>query len=327
MNRPKRQLFAAQTLTLNPEDISDTDAASDAASDAALLRDAAEHGPDEAVADQFEEADLIEPDYSVEALEAQFDSSDSTDQRDTDQTPSSESRSHRAQVSLLLICRDPQFRADLEAQLNMMPCEIVTAKSVNHAVRLVAKRELDLVITETHLGSSDSVEMRNLLVDQHGVDAPIVAVARETLVNVVARNLRGGMTDVITGPHLVQPIFALRIQNILRMTGRVLSPAAESSLEPALTAGALTLWPWRYQIACNGEIEAISSREMCLLRMLMEHPGNVVTRQAISNRLAASNEQADDRAVENLVYRIRKKISETDAEIKTVRGVGYCLEV
>jgi DNA-binding response OmpR family regulator len=66
--------------------------------------------------------------------------------------------------------------------------------------------------------------------------------------------------------------------------------------------------------------------EAQLLRYLVKHEGNVVSRKAILEDVWGLNEDTDTRAIDNFVVRLRKYIEEDPTKPKhllTVRGVGY----
>lgn len=66
--------------------------------------------------------------------------------------------------------------------------------------------------------------------------------------------------------------------------------------------------------------------EAQLLRYLVKHEGNVVSRKAILQRVWGLNEDTDTRAIDNFIVRLRKYIEDdptTPVHLLTVRGVGY----
>jgi len=66
--------------------------------------------------------------------------------------------------------------------------------------------------------------------------------------------------------------------------------------------------------------------EMQLLRYLVKHEGNVVSRKAILEKVWGLNEDTDTRAIDNFIVRLRKYIEDDPAKpehLLTVRGVGY----
>jgi len=68
----------------------------------------------------------------------------------------------------------------------------------------------------------------------------------------------------------------------------------------------------------------VPRREVALLRLLMEHPGRIVTRETAQQRLYGWDEDVASNAVDVHVHHLRKRLH--PALIRTVRGVGYALD-
>ena len=69
----------------------------------------------------------------------------------------------------------------------------------------------------------------------------------------------------------------------------------------------------------------ISPKEVLLLKMLVEHPGVVLTREQILNYIWGIDIPLNDRTIDTYVGRFRKKL-DLDC-IQTIKGVGYKFEV
>ena len=74
---------------------------------------------------------------------------------------------------------------------------------------------------------------------------------------------------------------------------------------------------------------AVELMEMKLLRYLVEHAGQVVSRKTILEDVWGLAEDTDTRAIDNFIVRLRKYLEDDPANpkiVRTVRGVGYRLE-
>jgi two-component system, OmpR family, response regulator len=69
-----------------------------------------------------------------------------------------------------------------------------------------------------------------------------------------------------------------------------------------------------------------SGRELALLEILMLKLGKVVSKQQIIDKLCNFDDDLSDNALEVSLHRLRKKLEETNATVRTVRGLGYLLE-
>ena len=80
-----------------------------------------------------------------------------------------------------------------------------------------------------------------------------------------------------------------------------------------------------YQAAYDGKDAAVTPKEIKLLAVLLEHAGQVVSREQILDRIWGEEESPYDRVVDVYVKNLRKKLN-LDC-IVTVKGVGYKLEL
>lgn len=111
------------------------------------------------------------------------------------------------------------------------------------------------------------------------------------------------------------------IRSVLRRLQRPSIPAAASG-------SAMWLFQpleWYLQAPNGGEIRLTGS-EVAFLRVLVEKAGKPCTRDEIQRALARPNHRSDDRAIDAMVRRLRRKISEQGGEeppIKMIYGIGY----
>ena len=68
----------------------------------------------------------------------------------------------------------------------------------------------------------------------------------------------------------------------------------------------------------------LSAREFAVLLALMEHPGRVLSRAQLEERLYGWGEEIESNVVEVYIHALRRKLG--TALIRTIRGVGYRLE-
>lgn len=81
-----------------------------------------------------------------------------------------------------------------------------------------------------------------------------------------------------------------------------------------------------YQVTIRGKTEDLTQKEYEILEELMEHPGLVISRESFLNRLWKYDFYGDERAVDNHINNLRRKLGDAGNYIETVRGVGYRLE-
>lgn len=97
-----------------------------------------------------------------------------------------------------------------------------------------------------------------------------------------------------------------------------------------LTAGPITLDVTQKRAICDTKQVQLTPRLVTLLRILMEHPGEVVEREAMFREAWETDYTADTRSLDVHMSWLRQAIEDNPRHpryIKTIRGVGYRLDV
>jgi two-component system OmpR family response regulator len=141
-----------------------------------------------------------------------------------------------------------------------------------------------------------------------------------------------GADDYLTKPFASRELLA-RIRAVLRRT-HMLPP----NLQAAPLAAELRFGDWRldtharHLVDAAGTLVSLTGGEYRLLRVLLEHPHRVLTRDQLLNLTQGRDADAFDRSIDLLVSRLRRRLREDAREpryIKTVRSEGYvfCADV
>ena len=93
-----------------------------------------------------------------------------------------------------------------------------------------------------------------------------------------------------------------------------------------LALGRVTLDTVARRVEAGGAAVDLTAREYGLLEILMQRPGQALSKQHLAERLCEWGEEVSNNAIEVYIHRLRKKIEKGPVRIATVRGLGYCLE-
>jgi two-component system, OmpR family, response regulator len=138
--------------------------------------------------------------------------------------------------------------------------------------------------------------------------------------------LEMGADDYLAKPFAVRELFA-RIRAVLRRT-RMLPPG----MQVTETAPMLAFGDWRldttarHLLDAQGTMVALSGAEYRLLRVFLDHPQRVLTRDQLLNLTQGRQADAFDRSIDLLVSRLRQRLRDVAREpryIKTLRSEGY----
>lgn len=93
-----------------------------------------------------------------------------------------------------------------------------------------------------------------------------------------------------------------------------------------LDVGLLRLDRQARRFFLQGEPWNLPAREFEVLWELMTPPGRVVSKRVLSEKLSGDDDALGDNALEAFISRLRKKLADSGAQIRTLRGLGYVLE-
>lgn len=146
-----------------------------------------------------------------------------------------------------------------------------------------------------------------------------------------------GADDYITKPFSVVEVLARIKANIRRTTqyDTVLTASAsggrtvgESAADEVLTVGELTMNLSDYTLMKNGKAIELTAKEFAILRLLMQNPKKVYTKEQLYSLVWDDAYFGDENAVNVHISRLRNKIEEDSRNpryVLTVWGIGYKL--
>lgn len=145
-----------------------------------------------------------------------------------------------------------------------------------------------------------------------GVTTPVLLLTARNLVTDRIGGLDVGADDYLGKPFDLSEL-AARLRAILRRS------SGRSSGE--IQIGALTISEACRSVALDGRPVALSRREFAILHALAEHPGHVLSRSRLEDRIYRWQDEVESNAVEVHIHKLRVKLGRD--RIETVRGEGY----
>lgn len=130
--------------------------------------------------------------------------------------------------------------------------------------------------------------------------------------------------------YLALPSSARRIgANLSAMLRRAVGPA-QSKPSPVVRFGSISIDTYRRRVYRDGNVLELSQKEYRLLLFLVEHAGQAVTRRSLAHFVWGVDARSDSRSLDVHIHWLREKLennARNPRHIRTIRGVGYCLEV
>jgi len=232
-----------------------------------------------------------------------------------------------APVRLLIVDDEAALREPLAEYLSRQGFDVAQAASAAEARSLIRDDQNngaapDLVLLDIMMPGEDGLSLCRHLVETRAIPTIFLTARGEATDRIVGLEI--GADDYVVKPFEPRELVA-RIRSVLRRAGR-------SAAAPDNELFEFEGWKLdplkRRLIDPEGAIVAISSVEFRLLMAFLEHPRQVLDRDRLLDMVQGREAHLFDRAVDNQVSRLRRKI-EVDSRnpqlIQTVWGGGYML--
>lgn len=193
------------------------------------------------------------------------------------------------------------------------------AFSGTEAALWLEKESWALVLLDLMLPGMTGEEVLGLI--RRRGDVPVIVLTAKDALSEKLELLTNGADDYITKPFDVEEVVA-RVQIQLRHAGREQAPDRISCGEISLEKGTHQIW------IGGKELEHLTRQEFAILELLLEHPGQVFSKEAIFTYAWQEEYMGETKTLDVHISNIRKKLkSLTEKEyIQTVWGIGYRLQ-
>lgn len=154
--------------------------------------------------------------------------------------------------------------------------------------------------------------------DQRTVALPVLLVTAKGSELDIVKGLDAGADDYLTKPFGVLE-FISRVKALLRRA------AALRTGPDTLTFGPIQLCPANHTLTVGDQPVELTYKEYALLELLMQTPGQVVSRETILARVWGMDTSLETRTLDMHIRTLRQKLGTAGALIQTVRKIGYKL--
>ena len=192
----------------------------------------------------------------------------------------------------------------------------------NAALRMFAAETPDLVVLDWMLPGLDGLEVLRRLRQNSAVPVLMLTARAEEVDRIIG--LEVGADDYLTKPFSTRELVA-RVRALLRRHQRLqeLLTADRSESAAPLRFETLDLDPAAHLARLDGEPLDLTRTEFGLLHLLLRNRGRAFSRAYLHDAVWGEPLIEGDRAVDNVVLRLRRKLGPLGERIETVWGVGY----
>lgn len=224
-------------------------------------------------------------------------------------------------MKLLLVEDDPEICGMLKKFLEKENFEIITANDGEEACSKFRQETCDLVLLDLMLPKISGMDVLQQIRAQSTV--PIIIMSAKDTDSDITLGLGLGADDYVTKPFSMVQVLA-RINANLRRTGQY---AASSPARPSLlSVGELRMNLEDYTVSKQGKEIELTAKEFEILRLLLQNPRKVYTKEQIYSLIWNDAYLGDENAVNVHISRLRNKIEDNPRSPKyviTVWGIGY----
>ena len=221
---------------------------------------------------------------------------------------------------LLLVEDDAEIReiiTDYFIQKSNGDFKIDWAKTGNEGQQKIVEDEYDLILLDVMLPEVDGFTICREL--RKNSDVPIIFITARHTENERLHGYHLGCDDYVTKPFSLAELYA-KVNALLRRSKGMVR-------NEIMVAGSIKLDPYRCTVFLNDKEVILAPKEFSILKILMDNPSKVVSRESLLIKIWGYDFEGNDRVVDNHVKKLRKALGSASTQIKTVFKRGYKLEV
>ena len=232
-------------------------------------------------------------------------------------------------MSRILVVEDEQHIAEgLRFNLEAEGHDVDIASDGEQALASIldSRQLFDVVVLDVMLPGRDGFAVASAL-RSAGQFVPILMLTARGRPEDVLRGFEAGADDYLPKPFELAILLA-RINGLLRRRrwNETPSPGTSPAARDVYTFSDRTLDFTAMEVQARGKSYRLTQMECELLRYLVTHARQPVSRGALLEKVWGLHEETDTRAIDNFIVRLRKYLEdrpETPRFLQTVRGVGY----
>ncbi|MEN9717580.1 MAG: hypothetical protein RIQ99_458 [Pseudomonadota bacterium] len=228
-----------------------------------------------------------------------------------------------APIRILLVDDEQALRQPLAEYLSRQGFAVTQAASAAQARSLLRDETPDLVLLDIMMPGEDGLSLCRHLSETRAIPTIMLTAKGEAMDRIVGLEI--GADDYVVKPFEPRELVA-RIRSVLRRTAKGPTTPPDDEI---LEFEGWQLDPLKRRLSDpDGAMVSISSAEFRLLMAFLDHPRQVLDRDRLLDMVQGREAHLFDRAVDNQVSRLRRKIeadSRNPTLIQTVWGGGYIL--
>ena len=226
---------------------------------------------------------------------------------------------------VLIVEDDASLVLGLSAALEAEGHEVRVARNGPEGLKLALEERPDLILLDLMLPGMSGFEVCKRIRDER-LQCPVIMLTSRSEENDRVFGLELGADDYVTKPFSLRELLARVRAHLRRGDGRL---AGGQERPRRIRFGDIQVDFDRLEVLRSGRRQPLTPREFHLLEYLIQHPGEVLSRERLLKEAWGHAENQTTRTVDNHVLRLRKHIEpdpERPRHIRTARGAGYLFD-
>lgn len=224
---------------------------------------------------------------------------------------------------ILIVDDDERLRRLLERFLTEQGYRVRSVENAEQMDRMLARELFNLVVLDLMMPGEDGLSVCRRLRENNN-QVPIIMLTAKGDEASRIYGLELGADDYLSKPFNPRELLA-RIKAVLRRQASNV-PGAPSTEDASVTFGDYSLSLATRELRKGDEVHMLTTGEFAVLKALVEHPREPLTRDKLMNLARGREWDALERSIDVQVSRLRRMIEPDPSKpryIQTVWGVGY----
>ena len=189
----------------------------------------------------------------------------------------------------------------------------------NDAWDYIQEGSYEVIVLDIMMPGKSGLEVLSLI-RQNGIRTPVLLLTSKAEIEDRVAGLEAGADDYLPKPFATSELIA-RV--------KALGRRSENYNDSVQSIGNIILDSNKYEISVGKKSIKLTNKEFQLIELFILHPGQVFSTEHLMEKIWGYDTESDIDVVWTTIGYVRKKLRQIKAnvEIKTMRGIGYALEV
>lgn len=224
-------------------------------------------------------------------------------------------------MNILMIEDDKELCEAVSFRLEQEGFSVTACHDGEEGLYYMQESPFNLVILDRMLPHMNGIEVLKEARSRQ-IKTPVLMLTALGELNDRLTGLNGGADDYMVKPFAFEELLA-RIRCLLRR------PAVYQDSVKSISLGDVSFVPETRTLSSREKTCTLSSREGELMEVFLRNPGQTLPRQLLLSRVWGLEADVEEGNLDNYIHFLRRRLKtvESTLQIRTVRGIGYQLEV